>query len=188
MERASQFSSEFTSVCALAFCSRYSSSIVSLRMKSLWITIGWSIFLASLISVSSILRWYASSMILIHLCSSFGVLKHQMELQEHQKEIMNRLRDSTVWKDMLYYVYIAFGCLISCSSPGEKAVASAENRSSGSVMFSKYFSSLISCGTILLKLLCVALYIRYIISFTCKKIALYGLHESMHQWIEKMER
>lgn len=52
-----------------------------------------------------------------------------------------------------YYVYIAFGSLISCSSPGENALANAENRSSGSVMFSKYLSSLISFGVILLKLL-----------------------------------
>lgn len=84
-------------------------------------------------------------------------------------------------------MYIAFGCLISCSSPGEKAVANAENRSSGSVMFSKYFSSLISFGTILLKLLCVALYIRYIISFTCKKIFSVNYIMNIQQVLEQIE-
>lgn len=51
----------------------------------------------------------------------------------------------------------AFGSLASCSSPGEKAVANAENRSSGSMMFSKYLSSFISFGAMLLRLLFVTL-------------------------------
>lgn len=64
-------------------------------------------------------------------------------------------------------MYKALGSLASCSSPGEKAVAKAENRSSGSVMFSKCFSSFISFGAIVLRLLFVVLYNWYIISFTC---------------------
>lgn len=58
-----------------------------------------------------------------------------------------------------YYVYRAFGSLASCSSPGEKAVANAENLSSGSVMLSKCFRSFISFGAMLLMLLFVVLYI-----------------------------
>lgn len=64
----------------------------------------------------------------------------------------------------------ALGSFGSCSSPGEKAVANAENRSSGSVMFSKYFSNFISFGAMLLRLVFVALYIRYIMSLTCSQM------------------
>ena len=98
--------------------------------------------------------------------------------------------ESFIWlnsseKKIFHYVYIAFGCLISCSSPGEKAVANAENRSSGSVMFSKYFRSLISWGTILLKLLCVALYIRYIISFTYKILLIINCMKMYTKFLRK---
>lgn len=65
------------------------------------------------------------------------------------------------------YVCNALGSLASCSLPGEKAVANAENRSSGSMMFSKYLSSFISFGAMLLRLFFVALYRRYIMSLTC---------------------
>lgn len=66
------------------------------------------------------------------------------------------------------YVYIALGSLASLSLPGEKAVAKAEKRSSGSVKLSRYLSSFISFGAMLFKLLFVALYNSYIIAFTCK--------------------
>lgn len=55
-------------------------------------------------------------------------------------------------------MYNALGSLAWWSSPGENAVARAENRSSGSVMLSKYLRSLISLGVMLLRLLFVALY------------------------------
>ncbi|KAF1861873.1 hypothetical protein Lal_00026348 [Lupinus albus] len=42
------------------------------------------------------------------------------------------------------HVYKASGSLASFPSPGEKAVANAENRSSGSIMLSKCLSSFIS--------------------------------------------
>lgn len=58
----------------------------------------------------------------------------------------------------LTHVYKAFGSFCSLPSPGEKAVAKAENRSSGSTMFSKCFNSFISLGAMLLRLLFVALY------------------------------
>lgn len=64
-------------------------------------------------------------------------------------------------------MYRALGFLASCSLPGEKAVANAENRSSGSMMFSKYLSSFISFGAMPLRLLFVALYRQYIMSLTC---------------------
>ena len=67
------------------------------------------------------------------------------------------------------YVYNALGSLASWSSPGENAVARAENLSSGSVMLSKYFNSLISFGVMLLRLLFVALYNRHIMSFACSQ-------------------
>lgn len=58
----------------------------------------------------------------------------------------------------LSYVYITFWSFTSWSSPGQKAVAIAENLSSGSMMFSKYFNSFISLGAMFLRLLFVALY------------------------------
>lgn len=64
-------------------------------------------------------------------------------------------------------MYNALRSLASGSLPGEKAVANAENRSSGSVMFSKYLSNFISLGAMLLRLLFVALYRQYIMSLTC---------------------
>ena len=50
-------SSDLVSCSVLMPRSKYSSSIVSLRMKSLWITTGSVICLASLMSVSSLFRW-----------------------------------------------------------------------------------------------------------------------------------
>lgn len=69
---------------------------------------------------------------------------------------------------MLAYLYKASRLLGSCSFSGEKAEASAENRSSGSVMFSRYFNSFISLGAMLLRPFFVVLYIWYIMSLTCK--------------------
>lgn len=68
------------------------------------------------------------------------------------------VKDETLKVGFYTYVYNALGSLASWSSPGENAVARAENRSSGSVMLSKYFKSLISFGVMLLRLLFVALY------------------------------
>lgn len=67
-------------------CPKYSSSIVSLRMSSLCITTGWVICFASLMSVSSLFRWYASSIIVIHLCSSLGVLLKYKKEKRKKKE------------------------------------------------------------------------------------------------------
>lgn len=87
--------SVLSSVCgAVVLWSKYSSSIVSLRMNNLCMTTGWVIFLASLMSVSSLWRVYASSIILIHLCSSFGVLFNK------EKE--------AIWKMSCHYNPMAF--------------------------------------------------------------------------------
>lgn len=82
------------------------------------------------------------------------------EICNHNEKVFNMMEMK------LTHVYIAFGSLASLPSPGAKAVAKAENRSSGSTIFSKCFNSFISFGAMLLRLLLVALYNRYIISFT----------------------
>ena len=90
-------------VCCFLWSSRfkYSSSMVSLRMRSLWITTGWLSCFASLISVSSWFKWYASSIIAIHLCSSFGVLFRHFNraFRDHEYRIIS-----------LYRVFWLFTC------------------------------------------------------------------------------
>ena len=149
---------------------KYSSSMVSLRMKSLWMTTGSAMTRAFLISVSSLFSWCASRIIFIHLCSSLGVLP-TTDRSIHSINRLNMTRGSE--RQSRAHVYMTSASLVSRSFPGQKAVARAENRSSGSTMFSKYLSSLISGGAIVFRLFCVALYICRIISLACQRTTNY---------------
>lgn len=96
---------------------------------------------------------------------------------------------STYFLYKLPYVCKALTSLASCSSPGKKAVASAENLSSGSVMFSRCLRSFISGGAMLLRLLFVSLYIQCIISLTCRiQTYLYNRHQHTNWYYEVLKK
>lgn len=95
-------------------------STITLSCSSLWMIVGFIKSLASLMRVPSLLKWYASTTVRIHVCNSTGVLQDKnlkskhLNIRIHETWITRQEPETNSWcyyrlsgDDMrFYYIYI----------------------------------------------------------------------------------